>query len=351
MTEVLHADFDRPGRQAADQPYLDTTAYGSGPDDSITDVTEAAAITHHVATVGGVSIAYTAKAGHLVAVDPVSSKPSAKFFYVAFTRDGAAAEHAPGDLLLQRGPGLLGGVPAARLVRPAPHQDEHARLHAAAALHDGGQSRQPHRQQRPRLHQSGRNGLFLGGRAVQEPRLLGRRSGRALDQAVHQAIPDRQRPLELAEVPVRGILRHRAQLRARLDASRGRDRSQRPHATVERSRLPREFQQRRRAHADLRRGRMVSPQDRRQPSAAEPAGVHGHGDPVLLGRLCEGARRLSQSGPGDRPDAVSVSGNPGERARSPGSSTSRPRTGSAIRCSWSRFCRTRGSRSAPTTAG
>ena len=40
-------------------------------------------------------IAYTATAGHLVAVDPVSSKPSAKFFYVAFTKDGAAANMRP----------------------------------------------------------------------------------------------------------------------------------------------------------------------------------------------------------------------------------------------------------------
>ena len=88
-----------------DQPYLDTTAYGSGPDDSITDVTEAAAITHHVVTVGGQSIAYTATAGHLVAVDPVSSKPSAKFFYVAFTRDGAAAETRPVTFFYNGGPG------------------------------------------------------------------------------------------------------------------------------------------------------------------------------------------------------------------------------------------------------
>ena len=78
MTELLDPAFDQPGGQAADQPYLDTTAYGSGPDDSITDVTEAAAITHHVATIGGVSIAYTATAGHLVAVDPSarSRRPS-----------------------------------------------------------------------------------------------------------------------------------------------------------------------------------------------------------------------------------------------------------------------------------
>ena len=105
MTELLDPAFDQPGGRAADQPCLDTTAYGSGPDDSITDVAEAAAITHHVVTIGGVSIAYTATAGHLVAVDPVSSKPSAKFFYVAFTRDGAAANTRPVTFFYNGGPG------------------------------------------------------------------------------------------------------------------------------------------------------------------------------------------------------------------------------------------------------
>jgi len=30
-----------------DQPYFDTTAYGNGPNDSVTDQSENAAITHH----------------------------------------------------------------------------------------------------------------------------------------------------------------------------------------------------------------------------------------------------------------------------------------------------------------
>ena len=74
----------------ADQPITDNLAYGSGPDDSITDTTEAAAVTHHVANLGGVPLSYTAYAGHLVAVDPVKSVPAAKFFYVAFLADGVA---------------------------------------------------------------------------------------------------------------------------------------------------------------------------------------------------------------------------------------------------------------------
>ena len=46
----------------ADQPVLDTTLYGAGPNDNVTDVTENAAITHHAATIGGKTIAYTARA-------------------------------------------------------------------------------------------------------------------------------------------------------------------------------------------------------------------------------------------------------------------------------------------------
>ena len=68
---------------------------------------------------------------------------------------------APGDLLLQRRAGLVGGVPAARFVRPAAHPHQHAGLHAAPALPDGGQSRQPHRPQRSRLHRPAGNRLFV----------------------------------------------------------------------------------------------------------------------------------------------------------------------------------------------
>ncbi|MGH7083946.1 MAG: hypothetical protein ACREFN_03030, partial [Acetobacteraceae bacterium] len=58
---------------STDQPCFDTTAYGNGPNDSVTDATENRAITHHTITLGGKPIPYTAIAGHLVAVDPESS--------------------------------------------------------------------------------------------------------------------------------------------------------------------------------------------------------------------------------------------------------------------------------------
>ncbi|MEI9400689.1 hypothetical protein [Mesorhizobium argentiipisi] len=37
------------GQPGSDQPFLDTTAYGSGPGDTLSDASENAAITHHVA--------------------------------------------------------------------------------------------------------------------------------------------------------------------------------------------------------------------------------------------------------------------------------------------------------------
>src|SRR3984893_11266572 len=90
---------------APDQPYSDTTAYGNGPGDSVTDTTEDAAITHHHVALGGKNIAYTATAGHLVIVDPSSSKPTAKIFSVAFTADGTNTVDRPVTFFYNGGPG------------------------------------------------------------------------------------------------------------------------------------------------------------------------------------------------------------------------------------------------------
>jgi hypothetical protein len=72
-----------------DQPVIDTTPYGYGKDDSVTDLTEKSAITNHVLVTKGKSIRYTAMAGHLVTTDPYSAQPAAKIFYVAFTAKDA----------------------------------------------------------------------------------------------------------------------------------------------------------------------------------------------------------------------------------------------------------------------
>ncbi|MBV9314029.1 MAG: peptidase S1 [Pseudonocardia sp.] len=109
-----------------DQPYFDNTAYGNGPNDSITDTTENAAITHHTTTIGGKEIFYTATAGHLVVVDPSSSKPTAKIFYVAFTEDTPNPGERPVTFFYNGGPGsssvyvMLGSFAPMRLKTSMP---------------------------------------------------------------------------------------------------------------------------------------------------------------------------------------------------------------------------------------
>ncbi|MGH7210610.1 MAG: S10 family serine carboxypeptidase-like protein, partial [Acetobacteraceae bacterium] len=88
-----------------DQPLFDPVAYGNGPLDSLTDATERAAITHHQIVLDGKSIHYTATAGHLVTVDPSSSKPDASIFYVAFTADGTDRSTRPVTFFYNGGPG------------------------------------------------------------------------------------------------------------------------------------------------------------------------------------------------------------------------------------------------------
>ena len=85
-----------PTQQApSDQPLLDTTPYGSGKDDSITDTTERAAVTQHSITINGRMISYIATAGHLVTTDMYSAQPVAKIFYVSFTANEAAPTTRP----------------------------------------------------------------------------------------------------------------------------------------------------------------------------------------------------------------------------------------------------------------
>ncbi|MDT7645042.1 MAG: hypothetical protein QOC75_2042 [Pseudonocardiales bacterium] len=110
----------------ADQPFTDTTAYGNGPQDSVTDATENAAITHHTVAVGGRDIPYTATAGHLVTVDPSSSQPAAKIFYVAFTADQHDPTERPVTFFYNGGPGsssvyvMLGSFAPMRLKTSMP---------------------------------------------------------------------------------------------------------------------------------------------------------------------------------------------------------------------------------------
>lgn len=113
-------------RRQDDQPFHDDVAYGNGPDDFVTDTSEAAAITHHTISIGGRNIDYTATAGHLVTVDESSSKPSAKMFYVAFTEDNQKEEARPVTFFYNGGPGsssvfvLLGSFAPKRIKTSMP---------------------------------------------------------------------------------------------------------------------------------------------------------------------------------------------------------------------------------------
>jgi carboxypeptidase C (cathepsin A) len=113
-------------RAPGDQPFFDPVAYGNGPNDSVTDTSENAAITHHSIVIGGRKIAYTATAGHLVTVDPSSSVPNAKMFYVAFTQDNQKEDTRPVTFFYNGGPGsssvfvLLGSFAPRRIKTAMP---------------------------------------------------------------------------------------------------------------------------------------------------------------------------------------------------------------------------------------
>jgi carboxypeptidase C (cathepsin A) len=110
-----------------DEPLYDTTAYGSGKDDSITDVTEKAAVTYHSVTINGKSIPYVARAGHLVTVDMYTSQPAAKIFYVSFSKTGEKPSTRPITFFYNGGPGsssvflLLGSFGPRRIKTSMPH--------------------------------------------------------------------------------------------------------------------------------------------------------------------------------------------------------------------------------------
>jgi carboxypeptidase C (cathepsin A) len=107
-----------------DQPFVDTTPYGSGKDDFVSDTTENAAVTHRTAIINGMRIDYVARAGHLVTVDPNNATPSAKIFYVSFTADTDNPSERPVTFFYNGGPGssavfLLLGSFGPRRIRTA----------------------------------------------------------------------------------------------------------------------------------------------------------------------------------------------------------------------------------------
>ncbi|KUZ71661.1 peptidase S1 [Burkholderia ubonensis] len=112
----------------ADQPFVDTDVYGTGPNDAVTDATEGAAVVHRQVSIGGKVIKYTATAGHLTTIDPVTSQPNAKMFYVAYTQDNPdPSKPRPVTFFYNGGPGsssvylLLGSFGPKRLQSSFPN--------------------------------------------------------------------------------------------------------------------------------------------------------------------------------------------------------------------------------------
>jgi carboxypeptidase C (cathepsin A) len=90
----------------ADQALTDTDVYGTGPNDSVADANEAVAVSHHTVTIGGKTISYTARAGHLATIDATTSQPNAKMFYVAYTADNPdPSKPRPVTFFYNGGPG------------------------------------------------------------------------------------------------------------------------------------------------------------------------------------------------------------------------------------------------------
>ena len=112
---------------------VDTVSYSSNANASLTSAVESAAITTHSITLNGVTIPYTARAGHLTAKASGTGQDQASFFYVAYTADNQPAASRPITFFYNGGPGsasiwlhlgsygpkrLATGMPSTALPRP-----------------------------------------------------------------------------------------------------------------------------------------------------------------------------------------------------------------------------------------
>jgi carboxypeptidase C (cathepsin A) len=89
-----------------DVPLVDAASYSVAAAASLPQgAAEGEAVTHHTIALPSGALAYTARTGHLVARDPASGAAQASFFYVAYTKDGAAAAARPVTFFYNGGPG------------------------------------------------------------------------------------------------------------------------------------------------------------------------------------------------------------------------------------------------------
>lgn len=112
--------------------YDDPQAYSTAPGAALAGAEEAAAVTRHRLALAGRTIAYTARAGHLIAREPASGAAEASVFYVAYTADGAdgtAVASRPVTFFYNGGPGSatvwlhLGSFAPRRLATGEPRTD------------------------------------------------------------------------------------------------------------------------------------------------------------------------------------------------------------------------------------
>ena len=117
--------------------YVDPNHYSAAAGASLSTPNEATAVTHGSLALGGATIAYTATAGHLSALDS-SQAAEASIFYVAYSADAAAPATRPVTFFFNGGPGsatlwlhlgsfapkrLVTGVPATTQSVPFPYVD------------------------------------------------------------------------------------------------------------------------------------------------------------------------------------------------------------------------------------
>ncbi len=117
------------GSTAAPTPtssFTDPVTYSGLSNASLASAAEIVSVTRHQLVVGTATLNYTATAGHLTALAPVTNAPEASFFYVAYTLDGASAATRPVTFFYNGGPGSatvwlhLGSFGPKRLVASAP---------------------------------------------------------------------------------------------------------------------------------------------------------------------------------------------------------------------------------------
>ncbi|WP_162878200.1 S10 family serine carboxypeptidase-like protein [Trinickia diaoshuihuensis] len=112
---------------AADQTYIDNTAYSPNAGDSLpaAQVTEQAAVMHHQWSSGGITVPYTTTTGHLTASD-LNGKPEATMSYVAYVAQNTTGTPRPVTFFYNGGPGSssiwlrLGSFAPTRVATPDP---------------------------------------------------------------------------------------------------------------------------------------------------------------------------------------------------------------------------------------